>query len=143
VAPIPPTASAEIQWKAQLAATNGARRERENRRGKKVGAGLKPAPTQPFFAPRSRDYLKLVAIRIEKVRLRPLANILRAGLRAQTERLGRVVPEYLGARGAGDLIVAADRPHRLVREFVDRVAVGVVGGDHQVIVADMVDENRG
>ena len=39
------------------------------------------------------------------------------------ERLGRIVPEDLGARGAGDFVVAADRADGFVGEFVDGVAV--------------------
>src|SRR5215468_6185744 len=64
-------------------------------------------------------------------------------LRPQSKGLGRIVPKNLAARFDGDLIVAADRAYRLVRELVDGVAVRVVGSDHQVIVADVLDENGG
>src|SRR5262245_28668668 len=64
-------------------------------------------------------------------------------LRPQSKGLGRIVPKNLAARFDGDLIVAADRAYRLVRELVDGVAVRVVGSDHQVIVSDVLDENGG
>src|SRR5262245_58169556 len=59
----------------------------------------------------------------------------------QSKCLGRIVPKNLPARFDGDFIVATDRPDGLVRELVDGVAVRVVGRDHQVIVADVLDEN--
>src|SRR5215813_11399559 len=70
-------------------------------------------------------------------------NLAIASYAPQSKCLGRIIPKNLAARFDGDFIVAADRAYRLVRELVDGVAVRVVGGDHQVIVADVLDENGG
>src|SRR5437899_1608496 len=69
-------------------------------------------------------------------------NLAIAFLRPQSEGLGRIIPEYFAPRFGGNLIIAADRAHGLVRELVDGGAVRIVGGDHQVIIADMFDEHR-
>src|SRR5262245_8884722 len=69
-------------------------------------------------------------------------NLAIALLRPQSKGLGRIVPENLPPRFDGNFVIAADRAHRPVRELVDGVAVRVVGGDHQVIVADVLDEYR-
>src|SRR4029453_5956682 len=61
-------------------------------------------------------------------------NLAIAFLRPQSKSLGGIVPKNFAPRFGRDLVVAADRPHRLVRELVDGIAVGVVGGDHQVII---------
>src|SRR5262249_47676588 len=60
-------------------------------------------------------------------------------LRPQSKSLSGIVPKNFAPRFGGNLAVAADRAHGLVGEFVDGVAVRVVGGDHQVIIADVLD----
>ena len=70
------------------------------------------------------------------------STLARHASSSQAERLGRVIPENLGARLTGNLVVAADRADGLVRELIDGVAVRIVGGDHQIVVADVIDEDR-
>jgi hypothetical protein len=64
----------------------------------------------------------------------------RTMLGAETESLSRIVPEDFAPRFGGDSFVAADRAHGLLRKFIDGVAMRIICGNHQVIVADMFNE---
>jgi hypothetical protein len=47
-----------------------------------------------------------------------------------------LIPFHDWCAPRGNFIVAADRANLSIRELIDGTAVRIVGGDHQVIVAD-------